>query len=139
MKNKSSSVLVEDTEAMIGWRAMSQLEVDECWTKIAGTTEEGVLNMYKEECTKREAYRGRGAPLDWRLVQRSMKYRILKWCEDCWARIFSWFKEHTLQRIQSMQEGPTEEEEMKQQQRMKIMKEMTSKIRTKERMDANCI
>ena len=24
------------------------------------------------------------------------------WSEDCWARIFSWFREHNLQRIQSM-------------------------------------
>ena len=36
-----------------------------------------------------------------------------------------------------MQEGQTEEEEMKPQQRMKVMKEMNSKITAKERMDAN--
>ena len=36
-----------------------------------------------------------------------------------------------------MQLGPTEKEEMKQQQRMKGMKDMTRKIKAKGRMDAN--
>ena len=45
--------------------------------------------------------------------------------EDCWARIFS------LQRLQSEQES-TEEEEMKLQQRMVIMKHLMRKIRSKE-------
>ena len=36
-----------------------------------------------------------------------------------------------------MQEGQTEEEEIRQQQRMKVMKEMTSTIKIKGRMDAN--
>ena len=57
--------------------------------------------------------------------------------EDCWARICSWFREYNLQRVQSMQEGSTEEEEMKQQQRMKVMKDMTTKIRAKVRLCAN--
>ena len=46
-----------------------------------------------------------------------------KWREDCWARIFSWFREL----MQSMREGSTEEEEMKQQQRKKVMNNMTKK------------
>ena len=36
-----------------------------------------------------------------------------------------------------MQEGSTEEEEMKQQQRMKVMRDMTKKTKSKGRMDAN--
>ena len=36
-----------------------------------------------------------------------------------------------------MQEGSTEDEEMKQQQRMIVLKDMARKIRAKERMDAN--
>ena len=36
-----------------------------------------------------------------------------------------------------MQEGSTEEEEMKQQQRIEVMKDMTSQIRAKGRLDAN--
>ena len=55
------------------------------------------------------------------------------WGEGCWAKIFSRFREYNLQRLQSMHEGTTEEEEMTRQQRMKIMKDMAMKIRSKER------
>ena len=128
MKNKSSSVLVEDTEEMIGWRAMSQLEVDECWTIVVGEIEEDVLNKYNVENITR-TYRGRGAPLEWGLVRRRKKYRQGKWVEDCWARIFSWFGECNLQRLHSMHDDSTDGEEMRQRQRMKDMKDMTRKIR----------
>ena len=40
------------------------------------------------------------------------------------------------QGLQSMHEDSTEGEEMRRQQRMKDMKDMTKKIRSKERMDA---
>ena len=56
--------------------------------------------------------------------------------EDCWARLFSLFREYNLLRLQSKQEELTEEEEMKQQQRMAIMKDLIKKIRSKGRMDA---
>ena len=46
------------------------------------------------------------------------------------------FREYNLQRLQSKQEELAEEEEMKQQQRMKIMKDLTKKIISKGRMDA---
>ena len=36
-----------------------------------------------------------------------------------------------------MQDGQTEKEEVRQQQRMKVMEDMTKKIRAKERMEAN--
>ena len=41
----------------------------------------------------------------------------------------------SLERLQCMQEDSTEEEEMKQQKRMMIMKDLTKKIRSKGRMD----
>ena len=31
-------------------------------------------------------------------------YRVRKWREDCWARIFASFREYNLQRLQSKQE-----------------------------------
>ena len=71
------------------------------------------------------------------MVQRVSKYQPRKCGEDCWARIFSCFKEYNLQRKQGMHEGQTEKEEMRQQQRMRVMKDMTKKIRAKGRMDAN--
>ena len=61
----------------------------------------------------------------------SQEYQPRKQLEDCWARIFSRLREYFLQRKQGMQESQTEKEEMRQQQRMKIMKDMTNKIRSK--------
>ena len=46
------------------------------------------------------------------------------------------FREYNLQRLQSKQEELIEEEEMKQQQRMAIMKDLIQKIRSKGSMDA---
>ena len=68
-------------------------------------------------------------------MPKSKKYGIRKLGEDCWARIFPLFREYHSQRLPSKQAESTEEEEMKQQQRMKIMKDLTRKIRSKGRMD----
>ena len=67
---------------------------------------------------------------------QNKKYKIRKWRDDCWARIFSLFREYNLQRVQSIHEDSTEGEEMKRQERMKVMKDMTKQIRSKGRMDA---
>ena len=91
--------------------------MDQRWKNLAGKIEAEVLDKYKVENSKREAYRGRDAPLEWRRLRRSKKYRIRKWREDCWARIFALFREYNLQRLQSKQEELAEEEEMKQQQK----------------------
>ena len=40
--------------------------------------EEEVLDKYKVEESKREAFRGRGAALEWRKVCKNKKYRIRK-------------------------------------------------------------
>ena len=56
--------------------------------------------------------------------------RVRKWGEDCWARIFSLFREYNLQRRQSKHDESTEGEEMKLQQRMMIMKDLIKKIRS---------
>ena len=52
------------------------------------------------------------------------------------ARIFSLFREYNLHRLQSKPEESTAEEEMKQHQRMAIMRDRIKKIRSKGRMDA---
>ena len=59
-----------------------------------------------------------------------------KWGEDCWERIFLWFRGYELQRRKGMQESQTEKEEMRQQQRMKIMTDMIRTIKSKGRMGA---
>ena len=109
----------------------------QCWKKLAEKIEEEVLDKYKVDDSKRGAYRGRGSSLEWRRrVRQSRKYRLRKWTEHCWARIFALFREYNVQRLQSMHENSTEEEEMKRQQRTKVMKDTTKKIRSKGRMDA---
>ena len=72
------------------------------------------------------------------MEEGALKQEILnkKVREDCWATIFSLFKELNLQRRQSTQEESTEEEEMKQQQRMMILKNLTKKISSEGRMVA---
>ena len=110
--------------------------MDQCWKNLDERVEEEVLDKYKVENSNREAYRGRGSPFGWRRVRRSKKYRIMKLGEDCWARIFALFREYNVQRLQSKHEESTEGEVMKQQQRMKIMKALTKKIRSEERVDA---
>ena len=115
MKGKPSSSLEEDTEEMRKWRGMSQDGMDRCWKDLAGRMEEEVLDKYKVE--EREALGGRGAPLGWKSVRKNKKYRKRKWGEDCWARVFSLFREYNLQRLQSKQDESAEEEEMKQQKK----------------------
>ena len=79
MKDKANSLLEEDTEEMKTWRGLNQEEMDQCWKKVAERIEKEVLDKYKVEDSRREACRGRGSPLEWRLVRRSKKYRIQKW------------------------------------------------------------
>ena len=89
-----------------------------------GKIKEEVLEKYK--CWENK---GRGEPPKWRMVQRVKKYHLRKWGDDCWERIFSWFREYELQRKQGMQESQTEKEEIRQQQRMTVMTDVTSKIK----------
>ena len=69
--------------------------------------------------------------------ERLSKAEVPRWsggvCAE--ARIFV-FSEYNLQRLQNKQEESAEEGEMKQQQRMKIVKDSRKKIRSKGRMDA---
>ena len=130
------SVVKEGAEEVKKWRGLSQSEKDQRWKNLAERMEEEVLNKYKVEESNKEAFKGRSAPLEWRRARINKKYRIRKWREDCWAIIFSLFREYNLQRLQSKQEESTEEEEMKQQQRMAIMKDMIRKICYQGRMGA---
>ena len=136
MKEKLNIAVEEDTEEVKNGEALSQSEMDQSWKNLAERMEEKVLDKYTVEESKKGAFKGRGAPLEWRRVRKSKKYRIRKWGEYCWARTFTLFREYHLQRQQSKQEELAEEEEMKQQQRMVIMKDLIRKIRSKGRMDA---
>ena len=74
----------EDTEEM----KMEKSEMDQCWRILAERMEEEVLDKYKVEESKREAFRGRGPSLEWRRVRKNKEYRKRLWEEDCWARNF---------------------------------------------------
>ena len=95
--------------------------------------EEEVLNKYKVEENKKGTFRGRGSPLEWKRERRNKKYRIRKWGEDCWARLFSLLGAYHVQRLQGKQEEQTVEE---QHQIMATMRDLIKKIRSKGSMDA---
>ena len=72
------------------------------------TLEEEVLEKCDVDVSKRGVYKGRGEPSEWRMVQKVKKYQPRKLVEDCWARIFSWFRENDLQGKKGVQEIQTE-------------------------------
>ena len=53
--------------------------------EFGGKIEAEVLDKYKVEESKREAFTGRGAPMEWRRVRKHKKYRIRRWRGDCGA------------------------------------------------------
>ena len=83
----------KDTEEMV-----RQEGVDEVWKELSGNMEEEFQDKYKVEEAKKGAYKGRGDPLEWRIVKKYKKYQPRRWSGDCWARIFSRFGECDLQR-----------------------------------------
>ena len=101
--------------------------------KIQEWVENNKVEVNKGRSTQRKG----GKPSEWRPVQRVKKYQPRKWSEDFRAGIFSCFREHDLQRKKGMRECETEEEEMRQQQRMKIMTDMTRESKFLGRLYAN--
>ena len=118
---KVSGLLVKDTEEMVGWRVLSECLDENCWDKRGRFK---VENQQKRSLQKEEVHSQSG---DWYEGARNTGFA--NEVEDYWARIFSRFREYNLQRKQCMQEGSTEEEEMKQEQRLKAVKDMIRKNR----------
>ena len=58
------------------------------WNKLAERMEEEVLDKYKVEESKREAF------LEWRRVRGKKMLKSRKWSEYCRARIFSLISEY---------------------------------------------
>ena len=56
MKEEPHVVVLEDTEEMRKWRGLSQSEMDLCWKDLAERMEEEVLDKYKVEKSKRDAF-----------------------------------------------------------------------------------
>ena len=56
---------------MMQWRSISKDEMTNMWKELCGTMEEEVPEKYtKVEETMTGAYKGRGKPSEWRIVQR---------------------------------------------------------------------
>ena len=71
MKEKPNIAVVEDTEEMREWRGSSQSEMGLRWKTLAARLEDEVLEKYRVEESKREAFGGRS-----RRARRNKKYRI---------------------------------------------------------------
>ena len=69
-----------------------------CWRSI------------KVEGTNQSAYKGRGEPLRWQVNVKEKRYRPRKWKEDCWARIFSWFRGYGFSAKQVAADGDCNDE-----------------------------
>ena len=74
IKEKPNIAVVEDTEEMRKWKGLSQSEMDLCWKNLSGRMEEEVLENTRSKKAK-EAFRGRGALLEWRRVREKKRYR----------------------------------------------------------------
>ena len=80
MKEKPNITVEEDTEEMRKWRGLSQSEMDQCWWHSADRMEEEVLDKYKVEECKREAFGGRGDNF-WKGGEcaKTRNYKLRKW------------------------------------------------------------
>ena len=70
---RKTQYLEDDTEEMRKRRGPSQSEMDQCWKILTERMEEEVLDKYEVEESKREAFRGRGASLEWRRVRKKQE------------------------------------------------------------------
>ena len=99
MQEEPNVAVEEDTEEMRKWRGLSQSEMDQCWRNLAERIEEEVLDKYKVEEGKREAFRGGGNALHGGKCAKEQEIQNKESRrEDCWAIIFSLFREYNLQR-----------------------------------------
>ena len=73
MREELSVAEKEDAEEVKKWRGLSQSEIDQSWKNWAERMEEEVLNKCKVGESKREVFRGRGAPLEWRRVHKKQE------------------------------------------------------------------
>ena len=73
MMEKPTIAVEEDTGEMKRWRGMSQSEIDQSWKNLVERMEEEVLDKYRVEESKKEAFRGGGAPLEWRRMRKRQK------------------------------------------------------------------
>ena len=108
------------------WRSINKEEANGLWKHCAVTWRRRFWRSTK----LRRACKGRGEPLEWRIVKTLTRYQSRRWGEKCWARIFSWFRESCLQRRKECKQ-------VKQKQSMTTMTDMIRRIKAEGRLDAN--
>ena len=60
----------KDTEERVQFRSINQEEVDNLWEELSGQIDEKNLEKYGVDEAKKCAYKGRGEPLEWRIVKK---------------------------------------------------------------------
>ena len=134
-EDKSREDRENDTEEVIEWRSMGQEEMDACWkrprrwrkrfwTSTRWRTAKEVLTEAEAPFWNGGVYEEAGST-EHESEEKIVGQEFSSCSRDC-----------NLQRLQSMHEDSTEGEKMKRQQRMKVMKDMTRKIGSKGRIDA---
>ena len=79
------------------------------WWAVEGAVQQTeVLDNFWCEENKRGACTERGEPPEWQITKKEKRDEPTKWEEHCWARTFSWPREHSFQRNKCMQAGRTE-------------------------------
>ena len=58
----------EDAEDVVRWRSVCQEGVNDLRKELCGKMEEKALEKYKIKKAEKDAYKGRGEPLEWRIV-----------------------------------------------------------------------
>ena len=79
MKEQPNTDKEKYAEELTKWRCLNQREMDSCWNNLVERMEQEVLDKYKVEESKKEAFRGRAAAMEWRRVRENKTYRIRKW------------------------------------------------------------
>ena len=97
MEEKQRKLDLGHLEEMVQWRSVDQEGMNQMWKTLSKMKEE-VLVKYKVEVSNRGAYKGRGEPSEWRIVQRVNKYQPWKWVKTVRRQSTSWFREYDLLR-----------------------------------------
>ena len=136
MKEKPNVAVVDDTEELTKWRGLSQSGMDICCKVLAERMEEEVLARIRSRKEKERPSVIEGAPLSGGGCTKTTNTEQESGEKIAGQESSPCSESTTLQRLQSKQEESTEGEETKQQQRRKIMTDLTRKIRSEGRMDA---
>ena len=114
---------------------MSQDELGQCWRSLAERMEVEVLDKYKVEDSKREAFKGRSAQLEWRRGAQKQERQNKKVERRLLGQNLR-LVQRTQLAATARQAGGVGGRRGRDESAAVIMKDLTKKIRSKGRMDA---